>query len=104
KLRFAASANGWPRWPRWLSVVRTGSYPGLSQPATASTTAAASGHATPAHAAMRARAASRPPWYGFADDGAIPVDSAVTAPRPAAGGGRWVDVPPERLERWLADF
>jgi hypothetical protein len=25
-------------------------------------------------------------------------------PRPAAGGGRWVDVPPERLERWLAGF
>ncbi|MFG1924071.1 acVLRF1 family peptidyl-tRNA hydrolase [Cryptosporangium sp. NPDC048952] len=26
------------------------------------------------------------------------------ASRPAAGGGRWVDVPPERLERWLAGF
>ena len=25
-------------------------------------------------------------------------------PRPAAGGGRWVDVAPERLERWLAGF
>jgi hypothetical protein len=24
--------------------------------------------------------------------------------RPAAGGGRWVDVAPERLERWLAGF
>lgn len=24
--------------------------------------------------------------------------------QPAAGGGRWVDVPPERLERWLAGF
>lgn len=24
--------------------------------------------------------------------------------RPAAGGGRWVDVDPERLERWLAGF
>ncbi|UQU63033.1 hypothetical protein COUCH_28960 [Couchioplanes caeruleus] len=24
--------------------------------------------------------------------------------RPAAGGGRWVDVPPERLERWLENF
>ncbi|MFI5492173.1 acVLRF1 family peptidyl-tRNA hydrolase [Actinoplanes sp. NPDC051859] len=24
--------------------------------------------------------------------------------RPAAGGGRWVDVPPERLDRWLANF
>jgi len=24
--------------------------------------------------------------------------------RPAAGGGRWVTVPPERLERWLAGF
>lgn len=24
--------------------------------------------------------------------------------RPAAGGGVWVDVPPERLERWLAGF
>ncbi|HXM58737.1 MAG TPA: acVLRF1 family peptidyl-tRNA hydrolase [Candidatus Dormibacteraeota bacterium] len=28
----------------------------------------------------------------------------TAAPRPAAGGGRWVDVPPERLQRWLADF
>ena len=25
-------------------------------------------------------------------------------PRPAAGGGRWVEVEPERLERWLAGF
>ncbi|MFI1987906.1 acVLRF1 family peptidyl-tRNA hydrolase [Actinoplanes sp. NPDC020271] len=24
--------------------------------------------------------------------------------RPAAGGGKWVDVAPERLERWLANF
>ena len=24
--------------------------------------------------------------------------------RPAAGGGRWVDVPPERLARWLDNF
>src|SRR4051794_33910353 len=24
--------------------------------------------------------------------------------RPAAGGGRWVDVPPERLRRWLDNF
>ncbi len=24
--------------------------------------------------------------------------------RPAAGGGRWVDVAPERIERWLAGF
>lgn len=24
--------------------------------------------------------------------------------RPAAGGGRWVEVPPERLERWFAGF
>lgn len=24
--------------------------------------------------------------------------------RPAAGGGRWIDVPPARLERWLAGF
>jgi hypothetical protein len=24
--------------------------------------------------------------------------------RPAAGGGRWVDVAPERLDRWLAGF
>ncbi|MEV4639464.1 acVLRF1 family peptidyl-tRNA hydrolase [Actinoplanes sp. NPDC049548] len=24
--------------------------------------------------------------------------------RPAAGGGRWVDVPPERLTRWLENF
>ena len=28
----------------------------------------------------------------------------MTRPRPAAGGGRWVDVAPERLARWLADF
>jgi hypothetical protein len=26
------------------------------------------------------------------------------APRPAAGGGRWVEVGPERLDRWLAGF
>jgi hypothetical protein len=26
------------------------------------------------------------------------------SPRPAAGGGRWVEVAPERLERWLAGF
>jgi hypothetical protein len=25
-------------------------------------------------------------------------------PRPAAGGGRWVTVPPERLARWLTGF
>jgi hypothetical protein len=25
-------------------------------------------------------------------------------PRPAAGGGRWIDVAPGRLARWLADF
>jgi hypothetical protein len=24
--------------------------------------------------------------------------------RPAAGGGRWVDVPPERLTRWFDGF
>ncbi|GAA0260761.1 acVLRF1 family peptidyl-tRNA hydrolase [Cryptosporangium japonicum] len=24
--------------------------------------------------------------------------------KPAAGGGRWVEIPPERLERWLAGF
>lgn len=29
---------------------------------------------------------------------------AVAASRPAAGGGRWVEVDPERLERWLAGF
>jgi Actinobacteria/chloroflexi VLRF1 release factor len=28
----------------------------------------------------------------------------VTGPRPAAGGGRWIDVAPERLARWLAGF
>lgn len=28
----------------------------------------------------------------------------MAASRPAAGGGRWVDVAPERLERWLAGF
>jgi hypothetical protein len=26
------------------------------------------------------------------------------SPRPAAGGGRWIDVPPERLSRWLDGF
>lgn len=24
--------------------------------------------------------------------------------QPAAGGGRWIDVPPERVQRWLAGF
>ncbi|MCW2902387.1 MAG: hypothetical protein JWO67_4652 [Streptosporangiaceae bacterium] len=28
----------------------------------------------------------------------------MSAPRPAAGGGRWIEVPPERLTRWLAGF
>jgi len=28
----------------------------------------------------------------------------VTVHRPAAGGGRWIDVAPERLARWLAEF
>ena len=28
----------------------------------------------------------------------------MAAPRPAAGGGRWVLVDPERFERWLAGF
>jgi hypothetical protein len=28
----------------------------------------------------------------------------MAKPRPAAGGGRWVEVPPERLVRWLAGF
>ena len=28
----------------------------------------------------------------------------MSASRPAAGGGRWVSVAPERLERWLAGF
>jgi hypothetical protein len=28
----------------------------------------------------------------------------VPAPRPAAGGGRWVEVAPERLGRWLEGF
>ena len=28
----------------------------------------------------------------------------MTCARPAPGGGRWVDVPPERLGRWLEDF
>jgi hypothetical protein len=31
-------------------------------------------------------------------------DGAMTTARPAAGGGRWVRVPPERLERWLDGF
>jgi hypothetical protein len=34
-------------------------------------------------------------WRDAADDG-------VT--RPAAGGGRWVDVPPARLARWIENF
>src|SRR3954465_8544632 len=28
----------------------------------------------------------------------------MAKPSPAAGGGRWVDVPPERLRRWLDGF
>lgn len=28
----------------------------------------------------------------------------MVKPRPAAGGGRWVEVPPERLRRWLDGF
>jgi hypothetical protein len=28
----------------------------------------------------------------------------MAKPRPAAGGGRWVEVPPERLGRWLTGF
>ena len=28
----------------------------------------------------------------------------MAASRPAAGGGRWVEVPPERLARWLDGF
>jgi hypothetical protein len=28
----------------------------------------------------------------------------VSRSRPAAGGARWVEVPPERLDRWLAGF
>jgi hypothetical protein len=28
----------------------------------------------------------------------------MSSTRPAAGGGHWVTVPPERLERWLAGF
>jgi hypothetical protein len=28
----------------------------------------------------------------------------MAASRPAAGGGRWADIPPERLEKWLAGF
>lgn len=28
----------------------------------------------------------------------------MTRARPAPGGGRWVDVPPQRLGRWLEDF
>jgi hypothetical protein len=28
----------------------------------------------------------------------------MASSRPAAGGGRWVEVAPERLERWLAGF
>src|SRR5215468_9351061 len=53
---------------------------------------------------MRAADAASPAWYGFASERVIPVDSAVTGWRPAAGGGRWIDVAPERLAGWLADF
>jgi hypothetical protein len=28
----------------------------------------------------------------------------MAKPRPAAGGGRWVEVPPERVARWLTGF
>ncbi len=28
----------------------------------------------------------------------------MAKPRPAAGGGRWVEVPPERVARWIAGF
>jgi hypothetical protein len=28
----------------------------------------------------------------------------MAKPRPAAGGGRWVEVPPERIARWLTGF
>jgi len=28
----------------------------------------------------------------------------ISSARPAAGGGRWVDVPPERLSRWIDGF
>ena len=28
----------------------------------------------------------------------------MAKPRPAAGGGHWVEVPPDRLTRWLAGF
>jgi len=28
----------------------------------------------------------------------------TSSPRPAAGGGRWIDVPPERLSRWVDGF
>lgn len=28
----------------------------------------------------------------------------MPAPRPAAGGGRWVEVAPRRIERWLGEF
>lgn len=36
---------------------------------------------------------------GIRKDGAV-----TTSARPAAGGGRWVDVPPERLSRWIDGF
>jgi hypothetical protein len=32
------------------------------------------------------------------------VRASVRGGRPAAGGGRWVEVPPERLSRWLENF
>src|SRR5689334_15911993 len=33
-----------------------------------------------------------------------PSKVGSVARRPAAGGGHWVDVDPERLDRWLAGF
>jgi Actinobacteria/chloroflexi VLRF1 release factor len=34
----------------------------------------------------------------------IDYGSVMAKPRPAAGGGRWIEVPPERITRWLAGF
>lgn len=38
-------------------------------------------------------------WYGVPD-----ARANGGARRPAAGGGRWVDVAPERLARWIGGF
>jgi Actinobacteria/chloroflexi VLRF1 release factor len=34
----------------------------------------------------------------------VGAQSGAQVTRPAAGGGRWIDVPPERMSRWLEGF